>query len=122
MQILETLIKEDDDQLKHAQLEIAKLQHDNDIFNRLAESESSVSSDLEEKIQELMLQIQIIRDKNKSMEILNCQKVDEVKRLTQTVLGLEPVLSGGEGKFHEIDVKVKTKQSQDKPATKHGGR
>ena len=40
------------------------------------------------------------------MEILNFQKVDEVKRLTQTVFGLEPVLSGGEGKFHEIDGKV----------------
>ncbi|TQD76911.1 hypothetical protein C1H46_037550 [Malus baccata] len=111
---IEAIIAPLEAELKLARQEVAKLQDDNRVLDRLTKSKeaalleaestvqialakASLVDDLQNKNQELMKQIEICQvEENKILDKMQRQKVAEVEKLMQTVRELEEaVLAGG---------------------------
>ncbi|KAB2631117.1 microtubule-associated protein 70-2-like [Pyrus ussuriensis x Pyrus communis] len=110
---IEAIIAPLEAELKLARQEVAKLQDDNRVLDRLTKSKeaalleaertvqialakASLVDDLQNKNQELMKQIEICQEENKIIDKMQRQKVAEVEKLMQTVRELEEaVLAGG---------------------------
>ncbi|KAB2620721.1 microtubule-associated protein 70-2-like [Pyrus ussuriensis x Pyrus communis] len=110
---IEAIIAPLEAELKLARQEVAKLQDDSRVLDRLTKSKeaalleaertvqialakASLVDDLQNKNQELMKQIEICQEENKILDKMQRQKVAEVEKLMQTVRELEEaVLAGG---------------------------